>query len=160
MHFHIFTHHSTTPSLQCSTLSSPRAPDEQSPSDEKSHATNRCDGAEPTHARQAQNVKAAGKNNDADNKSPTSRMRAGMRPTGRRPANREQRERVIHLIAHTGFEDLQQINGQTRSQPVRCKRPQGNAKEAHYCPTQKKEPLHHVRHQNFRDSRFAFRFWY
>ena len=56
----------------------------------------------------------------------------------------EEREGVVHLIAHAGFEDGQHLRGQPSAECVRAERAEADAEKPGQSAQKEKGPIHFV----------------
>ena len=64
------------------------------------------------------------------------------RPARLRPADREQRERVVHLVAHADFEGREQFGREAALQAVRRERAQGHPDEPGERAQREEQAIH------------------
>src|SRR5206468_7084170 len=94
---------------------------------------------------ESEGVQASRKEQGAGSEEPAGPGSKRPGPAGRRPSNRDERERVIHLVAGRGLEDRQQVGRQPRPESVSAKRPGRDGDEAGDRAQRKKHPIHYCR---------------
>src|SRR3990172_6562121 len=112
-------------------LLAPDGPGEEKPADQESHAARWRYRAEPADSGDAEEVKTAGKDHDADNKGPAGQRRAALWPTRDAPSNGDQTECVIHLVAHADFKDREHVRREARLEAVGGERSESNTEKGH-----------------------------
>src|ERR1700749_149146 len=123
-------------------LTFPARGGEAEPAREERAAADGRDCSEPAHAGEREDVEAAPEDERARDKEPARGVRERARPARRGPRGRDEREGVIHLIAHARLEHREHVRAQTLLQTVRPERARGDAHERRQCPQQKECSLH------------------
>ena len=92
------------------TLRSARYRDRQrGPAREEHQSAERRDGAEPAYTGEREQIQAAGEEHGPANEQPAGHPDRRSGPMVRGPRDREQRERVVHLVPRPGFEDREEV---------------------------------------------------
>src|SRR5689334_11751803 len=95
--------------LPLTTRSFPRSPGEACPAGEESETADGRDHAEPARAGEGEDVEAPREEDGAGEEAPAGRDRRGAGPARARPGGGDEREPVIHLVAHAHLEGGEEL---------------------------------------------------
>src|SRR6266567_2504054 len=119
-----------------------RGPGEEEPAGEEGEAAKGRDRAEPAGAGETQQVKAAGEKDRAGKEEPAGEIERDAGPASSGPGDGEQRQGVVHLVAHGRLEDLDHVRRKTVAQRVGTEGAGADRQECRERPEDGEGPLH------------------